>query len=468
MAEKIDGKTAQGVPVEEPPVEEAEPPAHPGWREIFRQAFEKARREQRVTNRRDLGRDRSRSLLLLGGAAIVVLLLFLAMFSSSSATRKTAEARRRATPDLGHRVAPGRQQTSEEGSATPLLNAQTGQQERQENQSLTAEDVGRTASPTQSYGGLGPKPWAGSVTGGAGPYALSKIDFSDPASQQQASAVSASPASSLSDDLKKPSLVFVRSIQGNSAAERARVAPALLDERPAALGLLPGTKLLARLQSVASSALQAPIVAAIEYNYERNGQVIVPAGARALGSLRQVDRSGLMAFHFDTLQLPDGTVEKIDGTAMSLTFGPLRGNVRGKRIGTRFLVGTLTGLGTAATYLVGAGRGNGLSDPLSEGALLRDRMATNIAVAGDQQLTNLAFGQNIVVTLPGNTRFYIVVQKGPAAHDGDFRSASTQPASDTRWPTLKELRELMQLRHELSELYQQQNTQDSAQQAPQQ
>ena len=466
MAEKIDDKAAQAaqdVPMEEPLIEETGAPAHAGWREVFRQAFEKARKEHRVTNRRDLGRDRSLSLLLLGGVAIAVLLLFLAMFSSSSTTRRSAEARRRASPDLGRRVTRGQSQTSDEGSATPLLNAQAGQQERPGSQSLTADDVGRTASSTQSYSGLGPKS-AGSVTGGAGPYALSKIDFSDPTSQPQASAASASPASSLPDDLKKPSVVFVRSNQSNSAVGRARVAPALLEERPAALGLPPGTKLLARLQSAASSAVKAPVVAVIEYSYERNGQIIVPAGARALGSLQQVDRSGSMALHFDTLQFPDGTAEKIDATAMSLKYGPLRGNVSGKRSGTRFLVRTLTGLGTVATYLVGAGRGNGLNDPLSESALLRDRMATNIAVAGDQQLTSLAFSQNIVVTLAGNTRFYIVVQKSAAAHDGEFPSGSTVPAGDTRPPTLTELRQLMQLKHELSELYQQPNVPSPAQQ----
>jgi hypothetical protein len=45
---------------EEPLVDEAKSLARPGWREIFRQAFDKARREHRVTNRRELGRDRSR------------------------------------------------------------------------------------------------------------------------------------------------------------------------------------------------------------------------------------------------------------------------------------------------------------------------------------------------------------------------------------------------------------------------
>jgi len=71
-----------------------------------------------------------------------------------------------------------------------------------------------------------------------------------------------------------------------------------------------------------------------------------------------------------------------------------------------------------ATYLVGAGGSNGFNGPLSESALLRDRIATNIGIAGDQELNSLAFNQNIVVTVPGNTRFYIVVEKSKASGGG--------------------------------------------------
>ena len=87
--EKRTSGTSEAVPAEESLIDETEVPTRPGWREIFRQAFDRARREQRVTNRRDLGRDRSRTLILLAGAAIAVLLLFLGVFSSSNTARKT-------------------------------------------------------------------------------------------------------------------------------------------------------------------------------------------------------------------------------------------------------------------------------------------------------------------------------------------------------------------------------------------
>jgi hypothetical protein len=168
---------------------------------------------------------------------------------------------------------------------------------------------------------------------------------------------------------------------------------------------------------------------------------------------------------FDTIQMPDGSTEKIDATAMSLSFRPLKGIVSGKRSGTNFLVRTFTGLGQAATYLVGS---NGLNGPLSESAFLRDRIATNIGIAGDQELNNLAFNQNVVVSVPGNTRFYIVVEKGTTVREEEARPAATQQASNAPLPTAEELRQLMQLRKELSEMYQQSGTQSTAQQVPQQ
>jgi hypothetical protein len=304
-----------------------------------------------------------------------------------------------------------------------------------------------------------------------GPYALGKIDFSDTGGIQTAPAPSNSSVQSASDDLRKPSLVFVRNVQSNPASVGARVATTALEENPVMLDLPAGTKLVARLQSVVNSAIRTPVVAAIEYNYEKDGQIVVPAGAKALGTLQQADRSGYVAIRFDTIQMPDGTTEKIDAAAMSLTYGPLKGIISGRRTGTRFLVRTFTGLGTVATYLVGAGGSNGFNGPLSESALLRDRIATNIGIAGDQELNSLAFNQNIVVTVPGNTRFYIVVEKSTTSgggQGGQLRPTAIQQVNNAPLPTSDELRQLLQLKRELSEMVQQAGTQNTAPQVPQQ
>jgi hypothetical protein len=474
MAEENE-KTAIGAPesgaAEEPLIDETKVSSRPGWREIFRQAFDKARREHQVTNRRELGRDRSRALFLLAGAAIAVLLVFLGVFSSSNTARKSTDARRVGAPDLGRRETPGQQATNQTGSVTPLLNAQTGQPEALGSQGVTPEDVGRTARPTQPSSGTQPRPATAPVARNAGPYALGKIDFSDPATHQQAPGSANSSMQSASDDLRKPSLVFVRNVQSNPASVDARVATTALEENPVMLDLPTGTRLVARLQSVVNSAIKTPVVAAIEYNYEKDGQIVVPAGAKALGTLQQADRSGYVAIRFDTIQMPDGTTEKIDAAAMSLTYGPLKGNISGRRTGTRFLVRTFTGLGTVATYLVGAGGSNGFNGPLSESALLRDRIATNIGIAGDQELNSLAFNQNIVVTVPGNTRFYIVVEKSTTlggGQGGQVRPTAMQQVNSAPLPTSDELRQLLQLRRELSEMVQQAGTQNTAPQVPQQ
>ncbi|HXR17330.1 MAG TPA: hypothetical protein VN777_14145 [Terriglobales bacterium] len=452
---------------EEEPVEQALPVEtgdRPGWREIFRQAFERARRENRPANRSGLGRDRSRSLFLLVGAAIAVLLLFLGVFSSPNHSRKPANARPAGSPDLGQRATPGQQAAGQTGSVAPLLSAQTGQAETPGNQGVTAADVDKTARPIRMPG-VQPKALGAPTPAKAGPYALGQIDFSDAAARERAPEP-ASSAKSESDDLRKPSLVFVRNVQNASTGNGTRVASTETEEGPVTLALPSGTKLIARLESLVTSAVKEPVVAAIEYNYERDGEIVVPAGAKALGSLQQADRSGSVGIRFTSIQMPDGTTEKIDATSMSLTYGPLKGTVSGKKTGTNFLVRTFTGLGQAATYLVGSG---GVSAPLSESAFLRDRIATNIGIAGDQELNNLTFNQNIVVTVPGNTRFYLVMEHGASLPEGQAQTPTSQQASTTPPPSMEELRQLLQLRQEMSAMYQQAGSpQSEAQQVPQQ
>jgi len=422
--------------------------AHPGWREIFHQAFEKARSESKPANRAGLGRDHSRSLFLLAGAAIAVLLLFLAVFSSPTRTQKSVRTRPVGTPNLGQKVSPEQQHNASAGSPTPLLSAQVGSPDTAGSSGVTAEDVDRTARPVPPTMNGQQRPAQIHAPAQAAPYALGQIDFPNPVPSRTApETVSAKRAET--DDMRKPSLVFVRSLQSEPAGAETRATAAAVDESPA-LALPVGTRLIARLESEVTTAVKDPVVATIEYNYEKGGEIIVPAGAKAIGAIQQADRSGDMQIRFNALQMPDGTTEKMEATAMSLTYGPLKGNVSGKKTGTNFLVRTFTGLGQAATYLVGSG---GLSAPLSESAFLRDRIATNIGIAGDQELNNLTFNQNIVVTLSGNTRFYIVMESDAARPE----EAPTARQQSNAAPAMSvdDLRQLLQLRQELNAMYQQ-------------
>jgi len=232
--------------------------------------------------------------------------------------------------------------------------------------------------------------------------------------------------------------------------------------------LLPaGTRLVARLEAPVSSAVPAPVIAVVEYNYEHNGEILLPAGAKVFGKLSHVTPSGFVGFQFDRVETPDGSVEKIDATAMDLKFGPLKGNVSGRNRGKNFLVRSLTGIGTVAAYMVGGQGTTGFNGPISENSLLRERLADNIGMAGQDEINTLAANQTIVVTVPGNTRFYIVVEKGsseqqtgrPGVRPTDINTASL---SGSRVPTLEELRELMQLKSELNQMYLQTNSQPTS------
>src|SRR5262249_38091466 len=218
-----------------------------------------------------------------------------------------------------------------------------------------------------------------------------------------------------------------------------------------------GTRLFARRKPAATTAVKPPVVASVEYNYERDGVILVPAGAKVIGEVQQSSAQGYLSVRFHTLQMPNGREEKIEGTAMGTDQKPLKGDVSGKNTGKKFVSRTLSGVGTVAAYIVGAG-GSGLSRTITGETLLSDRLASNITLAGDQELMNAAYSQTITVTVPANTRLYVVLQK-PA-----MNSLAPTPVRDTgtasrpvEIPTAQELRELMDLRREINRMYQESN-----------
>ena len=435
------------------------------WREAFRTAFDKARRQQKPTeSRQELGRDKSKSLFLLIGVSVAVLLLFFGVFSHPKSKVALPGENPRGDASLGRKVTPGQENIDPTKSATPMLSADVRSTDPALAGQLTPEDIDRTSRTA-----MAPKPTAAATkTNSREDYALSKVDFSDPSvGAGTTTPTPPSPSSSdSSSDLKKPSLVFVRSTE-----IKPTLRPNSPEDTEETLALAAGTRLVARLQTPVSSAVAAPVVAVVEYNYERNGQIVLAAGAKVFGRLAQVNPSGYVGIQFSQVEMPDGTTEKIDASAMSLNFGPLKGDVSGKKTGTKFLVRTLTGMGTMASYLVGP-QGSSSGFLISPNTLMRERLADNVATAGQEQLDGLAFNQNLVVTLPGNTRFYIVVQKPSSDHGSTTsgtRTAGTSTAGLTGGvPTLEELRQLMQLRSEINDLYTQASNQAAIQPQPQQ
>src|SRR5205807_10284837 len=126
--------------------------------------------------------------------------------------------------------------------------------------------------------------------------------------------------------------------------------------------------------------------------------------------VQQASSEGYLNIQFHTLRMPNGREEKIEGSAVPLDQKPLKEQVSGKNTGKKLLSRTLSGVGTVAAYVVGAG-GAGLTRTVTGETLLRDRLASNVALAGEQELTNATYAQSVSVTVPANTRFYVVLQK---------------------------------------------------------
>jgi hypothetical protein len=193
--------------------------------------------------------------------------------------------------------------------------------------------------------------------------------------------------------------------------------------------------------------VSTPVVAVIEYNYEQNGEIVVPAGAKAFGHLEAADRSGYLGIHFESLLMPDGSSVAVEAAATDLQLVPVRGRVEGKHTGKNILVRSFAGVGEIAASLVGRGS---LNQSLSEGDLLRERLTNNIGQVSDQTVANLVVSEHIIVTIPADTEIYLVLQK-PAkqiVNDSHTQLPSLRPANQAN---IDELRQLLQLEREMNQ-----------------
>ena len=464
------------------------PPLRPGLGERVRKAI-KNMQQGGPAPRQELAKDRTRSLALLIGGTVGAVLLFMGVFSTPTPP-PAQQASGRAVPNLGRGTAPG-QPTAAQGSVTPLLNADIGANDSNPDQVSAADiqatsrrpspddinhsaenranaRIPRVASPpansagAESFSNPGPDPLAVyRLNNNAGLPTYSYGAPSAPGSELSRTyaygGAGLLPTENRPDVAApaKSSIVFVRSSE--SAAATAGTRPAAMTPFEGPPLLPPGTRLVARLESAATTALKTPVVASIEYNYERDGMIVVPAGTKVFGDLQQASSEGYLNVQFHTWRMPNGREETIEATAVSLDQKPLKGEVSGKNTGKKLLSRTLSGVGTVAAYVVGAG-GAGLTRTITGETLLRDRLASNVALAGEQELTNAAYSQNINVTVPANTRFYIVLQKQAVPTTALTSRPDAVPAGQSVvMPTVQELRELMDLRREINRMYQESN-----------
>jgi len=450
-----------------------EEPGAPGMFQTLRTLVEKLQRNQQASpSRRELSRDKSKSFLLLAGVSMALLLIFLGVFSGPKTRAPLPGETARGKPSLGRKTTPGQEQNDATKTVTPMLNADVREGDNGSGSQVTPQDVGGTSPRYNQFRqvsgnttGKLEKPPAGRSRNSEA-YALKNVDFSDPAGTQPVSITNPPrlPTGESDSELKKPSIVFVRAAQNTTPAFQRSPA-----ENGTLAALLPaGTRLVARLEAPVSSAVPAPVIAVVEYNYERNGDIVLPAGSRVFGKLSHVSPSGFVGFQFDRVETTEGALERIDATSMDLKFGPIKGSVSGRNQGKNFLVRSVKGIGTVAAYAVGGQGTTGFNGPISENSLLRERLADNIGMAGQGEIWTLTANQSIVVTVPGNTRFYVVVEKGsseearrPVPRSTDANSPNL---AGTKAPSLEELRQLIQLRSELNQLYSQTNPQPVASQ----
>jgi hypothetical protein len=458
--EHLEAEPENGAPVE---IEEPKPI---GLGARLRQLVEQAKQDSRPNIKREqLKQNRTKSFLMLAGSMVVMALLFFAMFSSPANNRRNNSIHPN-TPNLGRGLGGGN--SGNDGrSITPLLSADTRNPD-DEPGGVTPEDIHNTArrnalaNASPSFGPplASPPPSVPKPPQNNQDYALNRIQFpSEPQSPPPAAVPVAAP---VQEKLTKSSLVFVRASTGShDSASSSAPQPTVLERNPEFTGLPQGTRLVARLETPVSTAVKAPVVAAIEYNYERDGEIVIPAGSKAFGELDQANDHGFVAIRFQSIQLPDQTEQRIEGRSMSLDFQPLKGKVTGTNAGKRFLARSLTGVGMIAAAAVGTQGGLGVNDTISNNVLLRQQIANNLALAGNQDLTELAYRQNIVVTVPGNTRFYIVLAKPSGnqlapARQTPASNGSAPSLASAALPSVQELRELMELKSELTQMYQQQ------------
>jgi type IV secretory pathway VirB10-like protein len=295
--------------------------------------------------------------------------------------------------------------TMAKGSVTPLMDTVRTPAPDDTTGQLGPGDIRRTRNLDNSAGA---KPNAGrpavaSSLGNIPTFADTQQKWEDP--EPYGANPTAETPQTQQNSLKEPSLVYVRSVAQSPVLAAQKVNTD--EDGTPRLELTPGTRIQAKLETQISSAVLAPVVAVVEYTYAVGERIIVPAGARVYGRLQQADRSGLVSVKFDEIELLDGAREKIDAVGTGLDLGPIKGSVYGKNTGRNFLVRAASGLGSVLAEVAG----NNTSGAFSESDMLRERLAENIGTAGDSEVMTLNANSRVVVSVPADTKIYVVFTK---------------------------------------------------------
>ncbi len=353
------------------------------------------------------GLSKGKLLLLSGGLAIAVL-FFIFTAIAGKASKKQIAVKTQTQQQKQTETNPAK------GSVTPVMDTVHTPAADNAAGQLGPGDIKRTRAttgPLASQLSSDPtdkpataKPRAGRTLASVPTFEETQQKWEDPAPYGEASNPPAV-QNQQQNALKEPSLVFVRSVMQSSTGSISKT-DASGDATPQ-LDLTPGTRIEAKLETQISSAVQTPVVAVVEYTYAIGDRIVIPAGARVYGALQQADRSGLISVKFDEIELLDGAREKIEALGTGLDLGPIKGNVYGKNTGKNFLVRAASGIGSVLAEVAG----NNTGAAFSEDDMLRERLAENIGTAGDTEIMGLNANSRVVVSVPADTKIYIVFAK---------------------------------------------------------
>jgi hypothetical protein len=356
------------------------------------------------------GIGKNKLILLGGGLAVAVLFfVFTAIVGKSQKKQTTAK------PNGPQASLSGSKQSK--GSVTPVMETVHTPAPDNSSGQLGPGDIRRTRSSDGKVATAGSqlspkpmatKPAAAASLGGVPSFADTQQRWEEPQPYGEP-ALTPAVQTQQQNSLKEPSLIFVRAQVQSQSSTTPRLNSD--DDDAPVLEMTPGMRIQAKLETQISSAVQEPVVAVVEYTYAIGDRVVVPAGARIYGKLVQADRSGLVSVQFEEIRLLDGNRdekrEKIDAIGLGLDLGPIKGSVSGKNTGKNFLVRAASGMGSVLAEIAG----NNSSAAFSEDDMLRERLAENIGTAGDSEVMNLNANSRIVVTVPADTKIYVVFTK---------------------------------------------------------
>jgi hypothetical protein len=350
-------------------------------------------------------------LMLMVLGAVIIFGIGMLAFLSTKGTNKKKTAAEAATPSLGRVAGP-----TSPGDLIPSDRVKPSPDEVKKGGTVEAADIEKTKAPrvSQAQTSTMQIPQTGNARLGQ------VAKFEEPDTTPNGSSKWAPPPYSAGqneqqslkkeeDALNQPSLVFTAHVQSTGGLRsNARNSQLSVNN----LGLAPGYHVAARLESMASTAVHAPVTAVIEYNYERDGAVLIPAGSRVVGKVTQADPSGFVNITFSSIEFPKGDPERIDAVAANMNLQAIKGKVTGKQSGKSMLMRSVAGLGETAAMIIGAPSAN---SAFSEDDLLRMRVADNIGNASDQQVMQMMTMQHIVVSVDAGTEIYVIFEKAQQA-----------------------------------------------------